>query len=157
VLAKAFLAILEKNKCMSIWFRPYKLEDLQWMLKDNMCERIGIEITELTEDSLKGKMPVDHRTVQPMKILHGGASVALAESLGSIASNLIIDNSKYACVGLDINANHLRPASEGYVYAEAKVIHIGKKTHVWSIEIKNKKGQMVCISRLTMAVIEIGQ
>jgi 1,4-dihydroxy-2-naphthoyl-CoA hydrolase len=140
---------------MAIWFKPYKPEDLQWMLKDNMCEAIGIEITELTEDSIKGKMPVDNRTVQPMKILHGGASVALAESLGSIGSNLIIDNSIYACVGLDINANHLRPASSGYVYAEAKPIHIGKKTHVWSIEIKNEKGQMVCISRLTMAVIEI--
>jgi len=141
---------------MSIWFQPYKLEDLQWMLKDNMCETIGIEITELTGDSLKGKMPVDRRTVQPMRILHGGASVALAESLGSIASNLIVDNSKYACVGLDINANHLRPASSGYVYGEAKAIHIGKKTHVWSIEIKNEKGQMVCISRLTMAVIVVG-
>jgi 1,4-dihydroxy-2-naphthoyl-CoA hydrolase len=140
---------------MSIWFRPYKVEELQWMLKENMCEAIGIEITELTDDSIKGRMPVDHRTVQPMKILHGGASVALAESLGSIGSHLIIDISKYACVGLDINANHLRPASSGYVYAEARTIHIGKKTHVWSIEIKNEKGQMVCISRLTMAVIDI--
>lgn len=140
---------------MSIWFKPYKLEDMQWMMKDNMCEAIGIEITELTEDSIKGKMPVDNRTVQPMKILHGGASVALAESLGSIGSNLIVDNSKYACVGLDINANHLRPAHSGYVYGEAKPIHIGKKTHVWSIEIKDEKGKMVCISRLTMAVIEV--
>jgi 1,4-dihydroxy-2-naphthoyl-CoA hydrolase len=140
-----------------IWFRPYKLEDMQWMLKDNMCEAIGIEITELTENSIKGKMPVDNRTVQPMKILHGGASVALAESLGSIGSNLIVDNSKYACVGLDINANHLRPASTGYVYAEAKPIHVGKKTHVWSIEIKNETGQLVCISRLTMAVVEISK
>lgn len=140
---------------MSIWFKPYTLNDIQWMLKDNMCEAIGIEIIELTPDSIKGKMPVDHRTVQPMKILHGGASVALAESLGSIASNLIVDNSKYACVGLDINANHLRPASNGFVYAEAKPIHIGKKTHVWGIEIKDEKGKMVCISRLTMAVILI--
>ncbi|HEX8515809.1 MAG TPA: hotdog fold thioesterase [Bacteroidia bacterium] len=142
---------------MSIWFRPYKIDDLQWMLQENMCSTIGIELTELTEDSLKGRMPVDQRTVQPMKILHGGASVALAESLGSIASNLIVDNSRYACVGLDINANHLRPASSGFVYAEAKAVHIGKKTHVWGIEIKNEKGQMVCISRLTMAVIEINK
>lgn len=139
---------------MSIWFKEYKLEDIQWMLKENMCEAIGIEITELTPEAIKGRMPVDHRTVQPMKILHGGASVALAESLGSIASNLIVDNSKYACVGLDINANHLRPASSGYVYAEAKPIHIGKKTHVWSIEIKDEKNKLVCISRLTMAVIQ---
>jgi len=142
---------------MSIWFKDYTLENIQWMLKDNMCETIGIEITELTSESIKGKMPVDHRTVQPMKILHGGASVALAESLGSIASNLIVDTSKYACVGLDINANHLRPASSGYVYAEAKPIHIGKKTHVWSIEIKDEKNKLVCISRLTMAVVQISQ
>ncbi|MGQ0829576.1 MAG: hotdog fold thioesterase [Bacteroidota bacterium] len=140
---------------MSIWYKPYKLEDIQWMLKDNMCEAIGIEITEITPDSIKGKMPVDHRTVQPMKILHGGASVALAESLGSVASNLIVDTSKYTCVGLDINANHLRPASSGFVFGEATPIHIGKKTHVWSIEIKNEQGKLVCVSRLTMAVIDI--
>ncbi|MCK6650122.1 MAG: hotdog fold thioesterase [Bacteroidia bacterium] len=140
---------------MSIWFRPYTVQDLAWMLKENMSENIGIEITELTENSIKGRMPVDHRTVQPMKILHGGASVAFAESLGSIGSNLIVDTSKYACVGLEVNANHLRPASSGFVFAEAKPIHIGKKTHVWSIEITDEKGKMVCISRLTTAVIEI--
>jgi len=142
---------------MSIWFKPYKLEDMQWMLKDNMCEAIGIEITELTDNSIKGRMPVDNRTVQPMKILHGGASVALAESLGSVGSNLIVDNSKYVCVGLDINANHLRPASSGFVFAEAKPVHIGKKTHVWTIEITDDKGKLVCISRLTMAVIEVAK
>ncbi|MCC6837310.1 MAG: hotdog fold thioesterase [Bacteroidia bacterium] len=140
---------------MSIWFRPYTVQDLAWMLKENMSENIGIEITELTENSIKGRMPVDHRTVQPMKILHGGASVAFAESLGSIGSNLIVDTSKYACVGLEVNANHLRPVSSGFVFAEAKPIHIGKKTHVWSIEITDEKGKMVCISRLTTAVIEI--
>lgn len=152
---KIYTFIESKNEIMSIWFREYQLQDIQWMLKDNMCEAIGIEITELTPNSIKGKMPVDNRTVQPMKILHGGASVALAETLGSIASNLIVDNSKFACVGLDINANHLRPASNGFVFAEAKPIHVGKKTHVWSIEIENEQGKMVCISRLTMAVIEI--
>ncbi len=142
---------------MAIWFKSYKVEDILWMLQDNMSETIGIEITELTDHSLKGKMPVDKRTVQPMKLLHGGASVALAETLGSIASNLIVDNSKYTCVGMDINANHLRPASNGFVFGEAKPIHIGKKTHVWSIEIVDEKGRMVCISRLTMAVIEIAK
>jgi 1,4-dihydroxy-2-naphthoyl-CoA hydrolase len=140
---------------MSIWFKSYTLTDIQWMLKNNMCETIGIEITGLTPDSIKGRMPVDQRTIQPMNILHGGASVALAETLGSIGSNLIIDNSKLVCVGLDINANHLRPVSGGFVYGEAKPIHIGKKTHVWGIEIKDEKGKMVCISRLTMAVIAI--
>jgi 1,4-dihydroxy-2-naphthoyl-CoA hydrolase len=141
---------------MSIWFKEYALSDIQSTLKNNMCETIGIEITELTPNSILGKMPIDHRTVQPMGILHGGASVALAESLGSIASNLIIDPEKSICVGLDINANHLRPASSGYVYAEATPIHIGKKTHVWSIEIKNETGKLVCISRLTMAIIDNG-
>ena len=139
---------------MSIWFKPYTASDIQFTLKNNMCETLGIEITEITAGSIKGKMPVDHRTVQPAGILHGGASVALAETLGSLASNLIVDNSKYVCVGLDINANHLRPASSGFVYAEASPVHIGKKTHVWSIEIKNEEGKLVCISRLTMAVVE---
>lgn len=139
---------------MSIWFKSYKAEDIQFMLKNNLCEALGIEINEITPNSIKGRMPVDHRTVQPAGILHGGASVALAETLGSVASNLIIDHEKYACVGLDINANHLRPATSGYVYAEATPIHIGKKTHVWSIEIKSDSGKLVCISRLTMAVIE---
>lgn len=140
---------------MSIWFKPYTTVDIQGLLKNNMAESLGIEITEITSDSVKGKMPVDHRTKQSMNILHGGASAALAETLGSIASNLIVDSAKYACVGLDINANHLRPVSGGFVFAEAKPIHIGKKTQVWSIEIKNDQGKMVCISRLTMAVIEI--
>ena len=141
---------------MSIWFKPYTIEEIQWMQKDNMCEAIGIEITELTPESIKGRMPVDNRTVQPMKILHGGASVALAETLGSVGSNLIVDNTKYACVGLDINANHLRPGTSGFVYGEAKPIHIGKKTHVWAIEIKDEKGILICVSRLTIAVIQIG-
>ncbi len=141
---------------MSIWFKPYTLADFQWMQKDNMCETLGIEITELTDDSIRGRMPVDSRTVQPMKILHGGASVALAETLGSVGSNLIVDNSKYVCVGLDINANHLRPGITGFVYGEAKPIHIGKKTHVWAIEIKDEKGKLICVSRLTMAVVAIG-
>ncbi len=140
---------------MSIWFKPYILKDIQWMQNGNMCEAIGIEITEITTDSVKGKMPVDHRTVQPMKILHGGASVALAETLGSVASNLIVDITKYACVGLDINANHIRPARSGFVYGEAKAIHLGKKTHIWSIEIKNEENKLVCISRITMAIIEL--
>ncbi len=140
---------------MSIWFKPYTVGDIQWMLKGNMAEAIGIEITEITSNTIKGKMPVDHRTIQSMRKLHGGASVAFAETLGSVASNLIVDNREFACVGLDINANHLRPVANGFVYAEAKPIHIGKKTHVWSIEIKNEEGKMVCISRLTMSVITI--
>ena len=118
-----------------------------------MMEHLGIEITELGPDFVKGKMPVDHRTVQPMNILHGGASVALAESLGSIAAYLTVDPSQFHCVGMEINANHLRPVSSGYVFGTARPIHIGSKSQVWSIEIVNEKGKLVCISRLTMSVI----
>lgn len=139
---------------MAIWFKAYTVSDIQGMEKDTLVETLGIEITKLTEDSIIGRMPVDKRTFQPQRILHGGASVALAETLGSIASNLVVDNSKYLCVGLDINANHLRPAMNGFVYGEAKAIHIGKRTHVWGIDIKNEEGKMVCISRLTMAVVD---
>ena len=139
---------------MSIWFKPYIIEDIQWTLKNNMAETLGIEIIELTPGSLKGRMPVDQRTVQTMNILHGGASAALAETLGSIASNLVVDVDRFTCVGLNINANHLRPVSSGFVFGEAKPMHIGKKTHIWDIEIKNELGKFVCISRLTMAVIE---
>jgi 1,4-dihydroxy-2-naphthoyl-CoA hydrolase len=98
-------------------------------------------------------MQITNNTKQSMGILHGGASAALAETLGSIASNLIVDYNKYVCVGLDINANHIRSVKDGFVYAEAKPIHIGKKTHVWGIEISNEEGKIVCISRLTMAVL----
>ena len=138
-----------------IWNKPYKLEEIQFLSKNNMLEHLGIEITELGEDFIKGRMPVDHRTIQPMNILHGGASVALAESLGSIGSHLTIDHTKYSCVGMEINANHLRPVSSGYVYATAKPIHLGSRTQVWSIEIVNEANKLVCISRITMAVIEL--
>lgn len=120
-----------------------------------MLEHIGIEITEIGDDYLKASMPVDHRTVQPMNILHGGASVALAESLGSIGAYLTVDISKYHCVGMEINANHLRPVPSGkMVYAIAKPVHLGHKTQVWSIEITSEENKLVCVSRITMAVIE---
>lgn len=140
---------------MSIWFKKLADSELNSSLKNTIMEVLGIQFTERTADSLKGKMPVDKRTFQPYKILHGGASVVLAESLGSFAANLVVDPSKYVCVGLEINANHLRPASSGFVYGEAKPIHIGKKTHVWNIEIKNEEDKMVCISRITLSVLPV--
>ena len=118
-----------------------------------MIEHIGINITEVGDDFLAGTMPVDHRTVQPMGILHGGASVALAETLGSMAASLVIDPSRQYCVGLDINANHIRSARSGYVKGVARPLHLGGSTQVWSIEIKDEKEKLVCISRLTMAVL----
>jgi 1,4-dihydroxy-2-naphthoyl-CoA hydrolase len=138
---------------MSIWFKSYLLSDLQLIIKNTLAETLGIDLTEITDNSLKCKMLINNNTMQPMRFLHGGASTALAETLGSMASNLVVDNNKYVCMGLEINANHIRPVSSGYVYAEAKPIHLGKNTHIWSVEIYNDKGKLACISRLTTAVI----
>jgi 1,4-dihydroxy-2-naphthoyl-CoA hydrolase len=137
-----------------IWHKPYKLEDIVFLTRGNMMEHLAIELTELGDDFISGRMPVDHRTVQPMKFLHGGASVALAESLASVAAQLVVDNNRFNCVGMEINANHLKMVPDGYVYATAKPIHIGFRTHVWSIEIVNETKELVCISRITIAVID---
>jgi 1,4-dihydroxy-2-naphthoyl-CoA hydrolase len=139
---------------MKIWFRDYSLEEVKFFCKDNMLEHLGIEIIELGDNFIKGKMPVDHRTVQTMRNLHGGASVALAESLGSIGAFLTLDPSKYFCVGMEINANHIKRVSDGYVYAVARPVHMGKKSHVWTIDITDENGAMVAISRITMAIID---
>lgn len=135
-----------------IWFKKYTISEIEWMSKGNMVDHIGIQLTEIGTDYITGKMSVDDRTRQPMGVLHGGASAALAETLGSIASNLIVDPDKFYCVGMEINANHIRPVKEGFVYGTAKLIHAGKSTHIWNIEIKNEEKKLVCISRLTMAV-----
>jgi 1,4-dihydroxy-2-naphthoyl-CoA hydrolase len=138
-----------------IWFKPYTLADIAPLSKNNMVEHLGIELTEIVEDSLKAKMPVDQRTKQPAGILHGGASVTLAETLGSIAATLTVDPKLYRCVGLEINANHIRQVTSGFVYGETKPIHIGRRTQVWTITIANEEGKLVCVCRITMAVIEI--
>jgi 1,4-dihydroxy-2-naphthoyl-CoA hydrolase len=139
----------------SIWFSEYTLDDIQQFKVDTMVDHIGILFTEIGNDYLKGTMPVDTRTVQTMGILHGGASVVLAETLGSIAANLSVDPAKFACVGLDINANHIRSAKGGIVTGTAKPIHRGGSTQVWSIEIVDENNRLVCISRLTMAVLKL--
>jgi 1,4-dihydroxy-2-naphthoyl-CoA hydrolase len=118
-----------------------------------MVEHIGIEFLEVGDDYIKARMPVDHRTVQPAGLLHGGASVTLAETLGSVAANLCVDMSQKMCVGLDINANHVHSATCGFVYGVVKPIHIGASTQVWEIRITDEQGKLVCISRLTMAVL----
>ncbi len=130
------------------------VEELSKLGKGNMGDHLGIEITEVGPDFLCGKMPVDHRTKQPFGLLHGGASVVLAETLGSIAASCCIDPERYYCVGLEINANHIKSARDGFVYGKASPIHIGKQTQVWEIRITNEAGQLVCISRITMAVLE---
>ena len=136
------------------WIKPIDLERLN-NLPPNMASFIGIEFTGFTDNTLSARMPVDHRTHQPFGILHGGASVVLAETLGSVASLLLVDETKFRAVGLEINANHLRPVKEGYVLGVCSPIHIGQKTHVWDIRITNKAGKPVCVSRLTVAIIPV--
>lgn len=129
------------------------LEGLKNMGQNSMIEHLGIAFTEVGSDYISATMPVDHRTKQPYGLLHGGASVVLAETLGSVAANCSIDSSKYYCVGLDINANHIRSVKGGYVTGTARPVHIGKTTQVWEILIYDQEKQLVCISRLTMAVL----
>lgn len=133
------------------------LQEFNNNAKGSLSAHLGIEITEIGDDYVCGKMPVDKRTCQPFGILHGGASVSLAETLGSIAGTLAIDLNHQRCVGLEINANHLRQVKEGYVYGKAKAIHLGKTTQVWEIRITNEQDQLVCISRFTAAVIQMGK
>jgi len=138
---------------MRIWKSEFDLEQLNSARENTMVETLGIMVTEIGDDYLCATMPIDKRTHQPMGIMHGGASVALAETVGSIAANMAVDSNHY-CVGLDINANHLRPVRSGLVYAITRAIHIGKSTQVWDIRIKDDNDKPVCISRLTMAVIK---
>jgi 1,4-dihydroxy-2-naphthoyl-CoA hydrolase len=140
---------------MTIWkVNDIALDVLNHQSKGTMVEHLGIEMIELGDDFVKAKMPVDHRTKQPMGLLHGGASVVLAESLGSMAANLCLDISKEYAVGLDINSNHLKSVREGFVIGVAKPIHIGSKTQVWEIKIYDEKDNLINISRLTMAVLK---
>lgn len=130
------------------------VEDLNKLNQGNMGEHLGIEATEIGPDYICARMPVDHRTKQPFGLLHGGASVVLAETLGSFAATLSVDMQKYQCVGLEINANHIRSVREGYVYGKATALHVGRQTQVWEIRITNEAEQLVCISRITIAVLE---
>lgn len=136
-----------------IWSREYTVDELNGRPKGHIGDLIGIVFTEITEDSISARMLVNERTHQPYGILHGGASVVLAESLGSVASNMIIDSDKFIGVGLEVNANHLRPVKSGFVTGICKPIHIGGKTHVWDIRLFDDRGKMNCISRLTVAII----
>ncbi|MGW8123699.1 hotdog fold thioesterase [Roseivirga echinicomitans] len=121
---------------------------------NTMVEHLGIEVTEIGADFMRAKMPVDHRTKQPMGLLHGGASMALAETLGSIAAYCVVDPEKQYCVGLEINGNHIKSAKKGWVFGVARPHHIGRKTQVWEIKITNENNDLICISRITMAVMD---
>ncbi len=139
---------------MSIWFREYSLDEIRALQHGNMGAHIGIEILRIGPDHLDARMPVDERTTQPDRILHGGASVALAETLGSIGGAMVVDRERFQVVGQEINANHLRAVREGHVHGSARPIHLGRRSQVWAIEIKDDRQRLVCVSRLTLAVIE---
>ncbi|MFL0681807.1 MAG: hotdog fold thioesterase [Algoriphagus aquaeductus] len=130
------------------------LELLNTPRRQSMVDHLGIQYTAIGDDFLEATMPVDHRTIQPYGLLHGGASVALAETLGSVSSSLTLDLEKQVCVGLEINANHLKAVREGKVRGIAKPVHLGKSTQVWEIKIYNEADQLCCISRITMAILD---
>lgn len=130
------------------------LEKLNSFSKNTLLEHLGIEVTQIGEDFLEAKMPVDHRTHQPYGLLHGGASVALAESLGSLAAHCSIEEQTKYCVGLEINANHIKSVKSGFVFGVARPLHVGQRTQVWEIRITNEQNELVCVSRITMAVID---
>jgi 1,4-dihydroxy-2-naphthoyl-CoA hydrolase len=138
-----------------IWFdKELTIEKLKLFGPNTMTAHIGIEWAEVGEDFIKAKMPVDQRTNQPYGLLHGGASCVLAETLGSVASAMFVDHSKFYCVGLEINANHVRGVREGHVTGVVMPLHLGNTTHVWDIKIYDENDKMICVSRLTVAILK---
>jgi len=142
---------------MTIWHTRPTLESLLAESRDTMMAHLGIEYLEVGDDYLRGRMPVDHRTLQPMGLLHGGASLVLAETVGSVAANHCVDRARSRCVGLEINANHTRSAKSGWVIGTARPAHLGRTTQVWEIRIEDDSGRLVCLSRLTMAIVPVPQ
>jgi len=139
---------------MKIWKQAFTLEGVQQLSQNTMVDHLGIEFSAFGDDYLEATMPVNHRTVQPARLLHGGASVALAETIGSVASFLCIEDiSTHMAVGVEINANHLRSATSGRVIGRVSPLRIGRKLHVWNIEIKDEQDRLICVSRLTIAVV----
>jgi 1,4-dihydroxy-2-naphthoyl-CoA hydrolase len=138
---------------MHIWKQTADLDRINGWNANSLVDHIGIRITEIGDDFLRGTMPVDARTKQPFGLLHGGASVALAESLGSLAGTMCLDATKEMAVGLDINANHVRAVTDGVVTGTARPLHVGRSTQVWAIRIEDEQERLVCISRLTLAVV----
>lgn len=137
-----------------IWFQEYSLDVLNERSRGTMGEFLDMQFTEIGDDYLCMTMPVDNRTKQPYGLLHGGASAALAETIGSVASSLCINPEKQICVGIEINCNHIRGKKDGIVTAIVKPLHIGATTHVWDIKINDERGKLVCVSRLTVAILK---
>lgn len=138
-----------------IWFKSHSLEELRSGFQVAMAKHLDIQLQDVGDDFISASMPVDERTQQPFGILHGGASVVLAETLGSFGGFLCVNPELYRVVGLEINANHIRPVSKGRVYGKAKPIHLGNRSQVWEIKIENEDQKLVCISRITLAVISV--
>ena len=137
-----------------IWFnKKLKMADVEHIMPNTMAAFLEMEWVAIGPDYLRLRMPVISKTKQPYGLLHGGASCVLAETIGSIGSALVIDQSAFICVGLEINANHLRPVTSGFVTATARPVHLGKSTHVWDIRIEDEDQKLVCISRLTVAIL----
>jgi len=139
---------------MSIWFKEYNINDFQWMKKDTMPEILGMEMLEIGDNFLIGRIPIDNRTVQYMRLLHGGASVTLAETLGSVASYMIINPDEQICVGQSIQASHIRAGKIGFATGKVSLIHLGKSSHIWNIDITNDEGKLLSTCRLTMAIMD---
>lgn len=139
---------------MSIWFKPFTLDEIQQYSRGSMNEHLDIRFVEIGPDYLRATMPVDARTIQPYGLLHGGASVVLAETLGSVAASHCVDMSRSYCVGIEINANHIRAVRSGRVTGTARPIHLGSRSHVWDIRIEDEQGRLSCISRLTVSVLD---
>lgn len=140
---------------MAIWKTTPDIDAFNAMAPNSLIEALGIRVTEFGDDWIRGTMPVDHRTHQPYGLLHGGASVALAETLGSIAATWCVESGKEMAVGLEINANHIRAITSGMVTGTAKAVHIGRSTQVWEIRIEDDQGRLACISRITLAVVAL--
>lgn len=138
---------------MAIWYKQHTLAALNALTVGTLMQTLDIRFTEIGDDFLSATMPVDQRTFQPAGLLHGGASVVLAESLGSMASHLVVDPAKYRCVGLEVNANHTRAVKSGIVTGTARPAHLGRSTHVWEIRVVDDAGRTACLSRLTMAIL----
>lgn len=139
---------------MNIWHENYDLNQLNALSQHTMAEHLDMKFVEIGGNYLVMSMPVDHRTHQPYGLLHGGASAALAETVGSVASSMCIDHKSQSCLGLEINCNHIRGVRTGLIYAKALNVHKGKSTHIWDIRIHDDHNQLICISRLTVAVID---
>jgi 1,4-dihydroxy-2-naphthoyl-CoA hydrolase len=139
---------------MSIWFEPIDLDTMNKRSENTLADHLGIKFTEITDTTLTATMPVSNNIKQPLGIVHGGANVVLAETVASSAANYAVDLKNYYCVGLEINANHIKSVTEGIITAITKPIHLGKTTQIWSIELFNSEGKLTCVSRMTACVLK---